>query len=482
MFIGRKRELEELEKYYKDTSFHFAVFYGRRRVGKTTLINKFKENKRAVYFVAAETTAKENLELFSAQILSTLAPQAPRNPFASFAEAFDYCFRMAEKKRLILVIDEYPYLAESDRAVSSILQAAIDKNKDVSRLFLILCGSSMSFMEHQVLGYKSPLYGRRTCQFKVKPFNYYECAEMLTGFNAEDKITLYGMCGGIPDYISRINNGLSVRQNAENLFFNPSGRLFEEPSSLLKQELKFPQTYNGIIAAIACGASRVNEIASKAGIETSQCSNMLTTLTGLEIVKKESPISLPSVKSGGKVGGDFLPANPARKSIYRLADFMFRFWYQFVLPDLSRISMGFGKDVSVEVFGKRVSGGKIETYTGPVFEECAIQFLWREMAGKRAMFKTLGRWWGTNPKEKKEEEIDLVAVADPSNALFGECKWKTAFTGCDTFIDLVRKSELFPRITKKRYMLFSKSNFSPELKKIVAKREDTVLVSLAEMF
>ena len=152
MFVGRKKELEDLERYYRDDSFHCAVFYGRRRVGKTTLINKFRENKESIYFVAAETTAKENLEHFSVQILSVLAPQAPRNAFGSFNEAFEFCFKVAQNKRLILVIDEYPYLAESNRAVSSLLQAMIDRYQENSRLFLILCGSSMSFMENQVLG------------------------------------------------------------------------------------------------------------------------------------------------------------------------------------------------------------------------------------------------------------------------------------------------------------------------------------------
>jgi len=482
VFVGRQQELDELEKYYREDCFHFAVFYGRRRVGKTSLINRFRENKESIYFVAAETTAKDNLELLSVQILSVLAPEAPRNPFGSFTEAFDYVFRMAEKKRLVFIIDEYPYLAESDRAVSSILQAAIDKNKDRSRLFIILCGSSMSFMENQVLGYKSPLYGRRTCQFKIKPFTYHECAEMLTGFNAEEKITLYGICGGIPDYVSRINNGLSVSQNAEALFFNPSGRLFEEPSSLLKQELRSPQTYNGIIAAIASGASRVNEIASKAGLVTSQCSNMLSTLIGLEIVKKEYPQELLSTGTGDGTKPGVSPGNTSRKSIYRLADNMFRFWYRFVLPDLSRISMGLGKIVCDEVFGKRASSGKIETYTGPVFEDCCAQFLWREMSRNHYSFKTLGRWWGSNPKEKREEEIDLVAVDDSGSVLFGECKWRTQHTGPGILDDLIRKSELFPHLMKKQYLLFSKSEFSLELKKIAAERKDTVLIGLGELF
>jgi len=477
MFVGRKRELEELERYYKEDSFHFAVFYGRRRVGKTTLINKFVENKYSVHFTAAETSAKENLELLSIQILSVLAPQAPLNIFSSFYNAFEYCFKAALKKRLILVIDEYPYLAESDRAVSSLLQALIDKYKSSSRLFLILCGSSMSFMENQVLGYKSPLYGRRSCQFKIEPFKYYECAGLLPGFNNIEKITLYGICGGIPEYISRINNNLSLQQNTEMLFFNPSGRLFEEPSNLLKQELKSPQTYNAIISAIASGATKMNEIASSAGIETSQCSNMLTTLVSLGIVKKEFPV----IVSNNKKQTD----KPAvRKTIYLLADFMFRFWYSFVRPNLSKIEMGFGKNVSAEVFEK--SSGKIETYMGHVFEECAIQFLWREMSKGKNNFKNIGRWWGPNPKEKKEEEIDIIAIegkgkSSEETALFGECKWRNVRTGNEILEDLIRKSKLIPLYSKKRFVIFSKSNFTAQLIKIAEERRDTILIRPDDM-
>jgi AAA+ ATPase superfamily predicted ATPase len=460
MFVGRKRELESLDRYYKQDAFQFAVFYGRRRVGKTTLINHFRKDKRAIYFVAIESAAKENLDLLSNQILSVLAPDAPQNPFSSFTEAFEYCFRAARKERIVFVIDEYPYLAESDKAVSSILQAAIDKNKDESKLFLILCGSSMSFMENQVLGYKSPLYGRRTCQFKVLPFTYYESAEMLPGFTNEEKITLYGISGGIPEYLARIDNGLSLAKNIEELFFNPSGRLFEEPSNLLKQELKIPQTYNGIIAAIATGSSRLNEIATKVGIETSQCSNMLSALMGLGIIKKECPITEPHSK----------------KTIYLLADMMFRFWYRFVQPELSRISMGLGKMVCKETLT-----GKIEAHTGYVFEECAKQFLIREMGRRRFHFKSLGRWWGSNPALRQEEEIDLLAF-DENNAVFGECKWKNARTGLDILDELIRRSELLPRFTNKQYILFSKASFTAGLEHMAAKRKDIFLIRPEDMF
>lgn len=462
MFVGRKSELDSLSKHYIRDKFQFAVFYGRRRVGKTTLINEFCKNKKVVYFVAVQSTAKENLEILSKQILTSIAPDAPQNPFPSFREAVDYIFEHAKHKRIIFVIDEYPYLAESDKAVSSILQAAIDKYQSDSKLFLILCGSSMSFMENQVLGYKSPLYGRRTSQYKILPFNCFECAGMLQNFSNEDKIIIYGITGGIPEYVSRIDNNLSVQENVQELFFDPSGRLFEEPSNLLKQELKMPQTYNGIITAIATGSSRLNEIATKTGIETSQCSNMLNTLISLGLVRKECPVTMQN----------------SRKTIYVLDDQMFKFWYRFVFPDISRITAGFGKTVCDEVFGDRLN-----VHTGHAFEECAKQYMWH-MLSKNALrvpFQKIGRWWGNNKKERREEEIDFIAYSG-AEAYFGECKWKNASVGEDVLNDLIRKSELHAQFTGKHYMLFSKSGFTDALINTAIKAGNITLVSPSDIF
>lgn len=462
MFIGRKSELESLNKYYSRDRFQFAVFYGRRRVGKTTLINEFCKDKKNIYFVAVESTIKENLEILSNQILTAIAPNAPKNKFSSFRDAIDYVFEYSKDERIIFVIDEYPYLAESDKAVSSLLQAAIDKYQNDSRMFLILCGSSMSFMENQVLGYKSPLYGRRTSQYKILPFNYFECDKLLHGFTCEEKIVIYSITGGIPEYISRIDNNLSVYENIQELFFDPSGRMFEEPSNLLKQELKMPQTYNGIITAIATGSSKLNEIATKTGIETSQCSNMLGTLIGLGLIKKEYPITAPD----------------SRKTLYVLDDQMFIFWYRFVLPDISRITAGFGKIVCDEVFN-----GQLSSHTGYAFEECAMQYMWKALSQNELpfSFKKIGRWWGANPKEKREEEIDFIAYSD-ENAIFGECKWKNTMVGEEVLDDLIRKSELLPWFTKKYYMLFSKSGYTNSLLNRIKQVDNVKLISIQDMF
>ena len=284
MFVGRSKELKKLQKLYESESFQFAVFYGRRRVGKTTLINEFIKDKKAIYYMSVEGTRKENLTGLSKALLSDSYGASPL--FPNFESLLGYIDQLAASgERIIIAIDEFPYLAASYPAISSMLQSHIDLHWKNSRLFLILCGSSMSFMEEQVLGYKSPLYGRRTAQFKLHPFTFFEARKMLWGFSSEEQAILYGVTGGIPEYLSRISQKQTMDENILELFFDESGRLFEEPVNLLKQELREPASYHSIISAVAGGASRINEIATKTGMETSGCSNQIASLTALGIIR-----------------------------------------------------------------------------------------------------------------------------------------------------------------------------------------------------
>ena len=218
MFLGRQHELSELNRLHQSSRFEFVVMYGRRRIGKTALINEFLKGKKGMYYVGIESNAKQNLENFSQCVLADDQFIEDSPSFNSFQTALEYVFKKSEKERLILAIDEYPYLAKSDKSFASTLQALIDKYKSHSKLMLILCGSSMSYMQDEVLAYKAPLYGRRTAQMKIEPFSFEESCLFLDGFNSEDKALLYGMVGGTPQYLQQIDKTLSVEENLKCTF------------------------------------------------------------------------------------------------------------------------------------------------------------------------------------------------------------------------------------------------------------------------
>lgn len=438
MFIGRKKELGELNKLYNSDKFEFAVIYGRRRVGKTALINEFTKGKDTIFFTGVETNAKQNLENFSKSIMEYNTGKIVDSTFSSFQSALEYVFELAKNKRIVLVIDEYPYVARASKSLASTLQLLIDKHKDSSKLFLILCGSSMSYMEDKVLAYKAPLYGRRTAQFKIQPFDFFDICDYFKNYTAEEKLMAYGIIGGTPQYLLQINDKISIEDNIKNIYLNPTSAIYEEPNNLLKQEVREPAIYNAIITAIATGASKMSEISSKVAEDTSVCSTYIKNLISLGIIKKETPYGEKS----------------SRKTIYSIEDNMFRFWYRFVPENTSVISRG-----ATNLAYKRIEP-VLSTYMGSIFEEICKQYLWNQLLdGKSPInFSDLGRWWGTNPKTKSQEEIDIMGT-DKESALFAECKWTNEKVDTGVLDTLVKRSELF-NFKDKYFYLFAKTGFT----------------------
>ena len=439
MFIGRERELASLRQLYNSDKFEFVVLYGRRRVGKTALINHFIDGKKAIYFMGVESNAKQNLENFSKSVIEYASGIEAETSFASFQAALETVFRLSENERIILAIDEYPYVARASKSLASTLQLLIDKNKDRSKLMLILCGSSMSYMEDHVLAYKAPLYGRRTAQIKLQPFDFEETCRYFGSFSTEEKALAYGIVGGTPQYLLQMNDRLSIEENVKNTYLNPTSSLYEEPTNLLKQEVREPAIYTAIITAIATGASRMSEISGKVGEDTNVCSTYLKNLVALGIVQKETPY-------GEKA---------SKKSIYSIDDNMFRFWYRFVPENASMIARG-----AADLVYKRIEP-HLSEYMGKVFEEICKQYLWKLLiSGKSPVeFASLGRWWGNDPAHKCQAEIDIMGEQDKDTALFAECKWTAEQVDLAVLETLLARSELFP-YKNKHFFLFSKSGFT----------------------
>lgn len=456
MFYCREEELRTMNNRYKKGHFECVVIYGRRRVGKTALINEFCKGKPTVYFSALNASSQENLEALSKAIYTCQNSDSTSAPtYRSYENALEAITGMAIEKRLVFVIDEYPYLAKAEKSISSRLQHIIDHSWQDSRIYLILCGSSMSFMEYQVLGYESPLYGRRTAQFKIQALTYREITEFHPELKAADQALLYGVTGGIPHYINKLDVESNLDEALLDNLFSTSSYLFEEPENLLKQELREPAIYNSVISAIAAGASHSNEISTKVGLESGVCAKYLKVLLDLGILKKETPIT----------------EKPGKKTIYAIDDNFFRFWYRFVPRNMSVISAG-----RMRLIYEQAVKRFYPDYMGLVFEKMCQEYLLRYAKDLPILLSNVGQWWGTDSKTRREVQIDIVgAPVDGNEYLIGSCKYRNEKIGIEELELLRRYAAVFRQNGIFHYYIFSKGGFTQALLEAEMQGEVTLL-------
>lgn len=459
IFIGREKELTDLNELYKQKKFQLFVLYGRRRVGKTTLLNEFCKNKDSIFYSAEQSNDKLNLEKFSALVFE-FYQEENLEPFSTWTNALSYINQRQEEKQLVLIIDEFPYLVRKNKALLSELQHLIDHKLKNGNLFLVLCGSYMGFMEKEVLGSKSPLFGRRTGQLHLKPFSYKTSVKFLEGFTEEDKLKLYGAFGGTPLYLQQVNSEESFEENLKRAFLKNTSYLYEEPLLLLRQEVQEPGVYSAIIETIAGGYTKANEISTKIGEDVAKCLKYIKTLCELGILYKEVPW-------GEK--------DSSRKTIYGISDFMFRFWYRYVFANRTLIETG----AKEAIWQKKISPD-YNHYMGVVFEKICMDYLTEQNAKGELpfLFTSIGRWWGTNPVTRSQIEIDIIAN-DRKEYLIGECKWRNEKLDLQVFQELKEKADVFNKNRDNTwYVLFSKTGFTQAIMEEALKDSKIILVDM----
>lgn len=466
MFVGRKNELKLLDDLYRRGEFQMVVVYGRRRVGKTSLINEFAAGKRTLSFTALDQADGDNLKDFSRAIAEFFDLPSSLGGFPSWAAAFDYLADRANAERFVLAFDEFPYAARRNASLPSALQIAIDHKLAKTGLFLVLCGSDQGFMESEVLGRKSPLYGRRTAQIHLRQLTHRDARDMMPSVSAQDTFRYYGCFGGIPYYLAQIHPDEGFRENLRRLYFDPMGFLYEEPYALLRQELSEPALYSSVLRAIANGANRQKEIADRTGIAATSLPRYLRILERLDIIEKAVPF------------GD----NPdsSKRGIYRILDACYDFWFRFVRPNTSDIESGMGAAVA-----RQVSDQQIDEYLGHRFELLCIEWL-KEQALEGTLpipATSVGTWWGTNPSKRAQDDIDVLA-ADRSGKrlLIGECKYRESFDETAELEDLDAKRDLVRGYHATNVYLFSKHVLSKATREKAASRPDVSLVTLEDMY
>ena len=238
-FVDRQRELEFLEKKYREDKANLIVIYGRRRVGKTELIKKFLENKKGIYILCSKDSLNENIKELKRKFFEiTKREYFLKLETLSFFDIFKYFVEEIGDEKIIIVLDEFPYLIELNPGIVSVFQKIWDELLENTKIFLILCGSSIGMMETEVLGYKSPLYGRRTGEWKVEPLNFRHVKNFFEKYNIEDLFKIYSICGGTPFYLAKLDPELTVEENIKRKILTKGEVLYNEPKVLLKEEFR----------------------------------------------------------------------------------------------------------------------------------------------------------------------------------------------------------------------------------------------------
>jgi hypothetical protein len=456
IFINRKRELAVLNKWWgakaagHKSQAVLAVFYGKRRVGKTSLCLEFAKNKPHVYFLADKLNMALQLRKLSQQIGAFYEDDYVADyGFEDWEQLFAYIG--GKKKKMVLIIDEFPYLVEADPAITSVFQKGWDLYLSKSPVYLILCGSSIGMMEKHVLSYKAPLFGRRTGQILVKPFSFFELYEIFPKLSFEKKMLIYSVAGGTISYLKQFIGSNNIFKTIGEKLLSKEEFLYEEVEFLLKEELREPRNYFSILRSIANGKRKLSEIVNDSGFDTSASTVYLGTLNDLFITEREVTVT---EKMPGK----------SRKGLYRITDNFFNFWFNYVFRYKNYIEEG----KSDFVLGKIKAS--VVDILAKSYEEFARAFVREKI---KSDFESVGRWWDN------DNEIDLVAInSTGKKILFGEVKWSNKQVGTNIFMELkekAKKVDWFLKNRKERYVLFSKSGFTRDMIKL-AKNEKVMLV------
>jgi uncharacterized protein len=457
VFINRVSELELLEKRFASGKAELFVLYGRRRVGKTELLARFCEGKRSIFFVA-DLGSEVSMRIGLSNAINTVlfGADSIRAVYSTWEDLFQALGHAAQHERLVVVLDEFPYLITTHPPLASILQRVWDQNLKNSQIMLILCGSYISMMEEAVLGYQAPLYGRRTGQYLLEPLQFKDARLFFPAFGMEDQVRAYAVYGGTPAYLKTLLPSLNLPANIQEGILNRGAFLYDEVRFILQQELREPRIYFAILQAIAAGKTRLNEIKQATGVEG--VTAYLETLQQLHLVERITPVTETQPQK-------------SRRGIYRLKDHYLRFWFRYVLPNRSQLERG-----GAQILLERQVLPEIDHFSSLAFEEICQQSIWQSgLSGKWPFVPhSIGNWWNAH------EEIDLVILGD-FEVMLGECKWSRKPVGIDILANLERKSTYVkPELDNKplRYLLCSRSGFSQALIDAVNQRQDVLLLDL----
>lgn len=457
-FIDRESEMETLQEEYEREGSSLVVMYGRRRIGKTTLISEFIKDKKALFFLASEESETQNRLAFKEKAADFTDSVLLKN---ANVKSWDVIFKTivdtAFEAKPVIVMDEFQYIGKANPAFPSIFQRIWEEILKNRPVMVILCGSLISMMESQTLAYNSPLYGRRTAQIRLMqiPFRYYH--DFFPGRPRLELIERYAVTGGVPKYMELFVENRDIYMAIKKSVLNRSGYLYDEPHFLLQQEVTEIGSYFSIMKTIAAGNRKLAAISAVLEVKATGLTKYLKTLMDLDILEREVPVTEENPEK-------------SKKGLYKIKDNYIRFWFAFVYPNLDYIENGNSTIVMNKIRESFVSG-----HVAYVYEDVCRERMW-DLNAKGCWpfhFSKVGRWWDSH------DEIDIAAIdQDGGNLILGECKFWQDPVGMNILRNLEKKSEKVGWKKNNRhvwYVLFGAHGFTEELRELAGVRDDLLL-------
>ncbi len=456
-FIGREEELKKLSRAINSEELMFGLIYGRRRVGKSELVSHAISNieYRSFYYECKQVSAESNASGLSDIVSETLG--LPKLGYSDIESLLNYIFELSTKEKMVLVLDEYPYLRESVKGMDSILQSLVDKYRKTSKLTLIILGSYVEVMK-SLLEKENPLYGRVDVTIDLKQMDYYESSLFYPNYSAEDKVRIYSVFGGIPYYNRLVDDTKSVEENIIELIASPGARLENEVSSYLRSELSKMVNANEVFEALSRGYSKYNDILSQSHVSSGPTLiDVLDKLIKMEVVEKTAPINDSSNR---------------KKTSYRISDNLSLFYYRYVFKYSSQM-----KIMNSETFYKKYIEKDFEEYYVPhMFENVCRQYLIRENRAGRIepVIERIGKYYYDDPKNRTNGEFDIV-TEDENGYAFYEVKFRKKQVSNEVIDEEISQVEA-TGLNCYKYVFFSRSGFNCD------GRDNVELIMLNDIF
>ena len=431
-FVGREAELDLLDRLWERSSATLLILYGRRRVGKTRLLTHWLQKtsvdetgqqqpgRRVLYWVAEPSSALDQLRSFSQAVYNFANPGAPAPmdfTYASWNQAWQQVAALAQGERLALFVDEFTYLLEVDPSIAGQLQNLWDHTLSRTNLFLVICGSHLGMMLRHMLSYQAPLYGRATAQLRLQPLPFGATARYFPGYDADERVVIYAIWGGIPAYWERVNPELTLSENIRHELLTPNNLMQAEPRLLLQDFLSDPHNYVGILRAIASDARTQKEIAAFTGLAQSHISQYLSTLQEAGFVERRVPVT---------------QAERSRLGRYHIVDPYLRFYYRFLANRQTQLALGIQDQALKEITRH------LRDFIGAnTWEELCREWLVRAGANRSLpmLVDQVGSVW------TRAAQVDVVGINSMEKLLvLGECKWGAEPQGRSVLTTLVDKT------------------------------------------